>query len=184
MTGGQPARGTELLTLRWRNSDTCDVRNITIENGLVCFVTSYYKNYSTTNSTKIIYRYLPTEVSEILVYYIWLVIPFLEQLFILNPMSGLEDPASFLWLASIAVIGKLSRTSSLKVKRLAGNLKGFDSRSSEDAGLQKQEEPWYSSQLGEIISEELRRFLKIKASVLLWRHAAIAISRRHLLEGR
>jgi hypothetical protein len=184
MTGGQPARGTELLTLRWRNSDTCDVWNITIENGLVCFVTSYHKNYSTTNSTKIIYCYLPTEVSEILVYHIWLVIPFLEQLFILNPMSGLEDPASFLWPASIAVIGKLSGTSSLKAKRLAGNLKGFDSRSSEGAGLQKQEEPWYSSQLGEIISEELRRFLKIKASVSLWRHAAIAISRRHLLEGR
>jgi hypothetical protein len=34
-----------------------------------------------------------------------------------------------------------------------------------------------------IISEELRRCLKTKASVSLWRHAAIVISRRHLPQG-
>jgi hypothetical protein len=103
MTGGQPARGTELLVLRWRNSDTYDIRNITIENGLVCFVTSYHKNYSTTNSTKIIHRYLPPDVSDLLVYYLRLVVPFLEQLSILNAVPGLEEPGSFLWPTNLAV---------------------------------------------------------------------------------
>lgn len=103
MTGGQPARGRELLVLRWRNSDTCDVQNLAIENGLVCFVTSYHKNYFTMNFTKIIYCYLPLEVSELLVYYLWLVVLFLEQLLILNAVPSLEVLGSFLWPTNLAV---------------------------------------------------------------------------------
>jgi hypothetical protein len=38
------------------------------------------EGYSITNSTKIIHRYLPQEVSELLVYYLWLVLPFCTQL--------------------------------------------------------------------------------------------------------
>lgn len=169
MTGGQPTRGTELLVLRWRNSHTCDIRNITLENGLVCFITSYHKNYSTTNSTKIIHRYLPVEVSELLVYYIWLVIPFLEQLYILKALPDLEDPGSFLWPAGISATRRKSQKASQK--------EAF-------ASTDRQDEPWRSSQLGEIIAETMKRDLKTKANVLLWRHAAIAISRRHLPEGR
>jgi hypothetical protein len=44
ITGGQPARGTELLTIRWRNSAHCDVRNIFIENGNV-----FYKRVTRTS---------------------------------------------------------------------------------------------------------------------------------------
>jgi hypothetical protein len=168
MAGGQPARGTELLILRWRNSDTCDVRNITIENGLVCFVTSYHKNYSTTNSTKIIHRYLPPEVSELVVYYLWLVVPFLEQLSILNAVPGLEEPGSFLWPANLAVKRKRPK----------------EAQALGTSGTDTQDEPWDSSQLGEIIAEEMKRGLKTKASISLWRHTAIAISRRHLPEGQ
>jgi hypothetical protein len=80
MTGGQPARGTELLTLRWRNSVHCEIRNIFIEHGLVSFVTSYHKNYSTSSSTRLIHRFLPPEVGELLVYYLWLVVPFCRRM--------------------------------------------------------------------------------------------------------
>lgn len=141
MTGGQPARGSELLVLRWRNSETCDVRNITIENGMVCFVTSYYKNYSTTNSTKIIHRYLPAEVGELLVYYIWLVIPFLEQLHILNPLSGICDLGSFLWPACLAATKRLACKKPKKAKRLDGRSLELSQESSSRADVQKQDEP-------------------------------------------
>ncbi|CAI6340681.1 unnamed protein product [Periconia digitata] len=70
MTGGQPARGTELLTLRWRNSAHSEVRNIFVESGIVSFVTSYHKKYSASSSAKLIHRYLPPEVGELLVYYL------------------------------------------------------------------------------------------------------------------
>ncbi|KAH4596285.1 hypothetical protein HBH82_231530 [Parastagonospora nodorum] len=80
LTSGQPAQGTKLLTLRWRNSASSEVRNIFIEHSLVAFVTSYHKNYSQTSVTKTIFRYLPSEIGTLLVLYLSLVTPFLEQL--------------------------------------------------------------------------------------------------------
>ena len=47
---------------------------------MVFFVTYYHKGYSIQDSTKIIHRYLPREVGELLVYYLWLVVPFLSRI--------------------------------------------------------------------------------------------------------
>ena len=44
--------------------------NIFVEEGLVSTITTYYKGYSVIGSTKIIYRYLPKEVGELVVYYL------------------------------------------------------------------------------------------------------------------
>lgn len=63
---------------------------------MVSTVTSYYKGYNITGSTKIIHRYLPKEVSELLVYYLWLVLPFWQQLDVLV-YKRKEPPSSFLW---------------------------------------------------------------------------------------
>ena len=70
LTAGQPARGTEILSLRHVNTLHGHHRSIFVENGMVSIVTSYYKGYSVTGSTKIIYRYLLKEVAELLVYYL------------------------------------------------------------------------------------------------------------------
>lgn len=78
ITSGQPARGTETLSLRHTN--TIHHRNVFIEDGLVSTVTTYHKGYSVTGSTKIIHRYLPREVSELIVYYLWLILPFCQAL--------------------------------------------------------------------------------------------------------
>jgi hypothetical protein len=45
-------------------------RNIFIDRRLVSTVLSYYKGYNVTGSTKIIYRYLPSKVGELLVFYL------------------------------------------------------------------------------------------------------------------
>jgi hypothetical protein len=37
---------------------------------MVIYVTEYHKGYSISGSVKIIYRYLPREVGELIVYYI------------------------------------------------------------------------------------------------------------------
>jgi hypothetical protein len=76
ITGGQPARSTELLTIRWCNSSDGLRRSIFMENGLIYMVTSCLKGYSITGSTKIIHRYLPPKISELVVYYLWLVVLF------------------------------------------------------------------------------------------------------------
>jgi hypothetical protein len=80
MTGGQPPRGTELMGLQHSNTAQGQHRGIFVEEGLISTVTSYHKGYNITGSTKIIHRYLPKEVSELLVYYLWLVLPFWQQL--------------------------------------------------------------------------------------------------------
>jgi len=76
LTSGQPARGTEILSLRHSNTAQGHHRSIFIEDGLVSTVTAYHKGYSITGSTKIIHRYLPNEVGELMIYYLWLVLPF------------------------------------------------------------------------------------------------------------
>ncbi|KAF7566054.1 hypothetical protein PtrM4_143740 [Pyrenophora tritici-repentis] len=58
------------------NSD----RNIFIEDGMVVFVTRYHKGYKVSGDVKIIHRYLPREVGELVVWYMWLVLPFQQRL--------------------------------------------------------------------------------------------------------
>lgn len=98
LTGGQPARAPELLTLQWRNGNYGSQRSIYIDDGLVNIVTVYHKGYSvdsTLNSTKIINRFLPTEVSELLVYYLWLVQPFVRK--VEKAGLGIVSGETLLW---------------------------------------------------------------------------------------
>lgn len=79
-TAGQPARAPELLSLRYRNTPNGQHRNIFLEDGLVVLVTRYHKGYAVSGSTKVIQRYLPREVGELLIWYLWLVLPFQQRL--------------------------------------------------------------------------------------------------------
>jgi len=80
MAGGQQARGPEIMSIRHSNTVKGGHRNIFIEDGMVVFVTRYHKGYSVSGDVKIIHRYLPREVGELLVYYMWLVLPFQQRL--------------------------------------------------------------------------------------------------------
>lgn len=77
---GQPARWPELGSVRHSNTVKGGHRNIFIEDGMVVFVTRYHKGYNVSGDVKIIHRYLPREVGELLVYYMWLVLPFQQRL--------------------------------------------------------------------------------------------------------
>jgi hypothetical protein len=70
--------------------------SIYIEHGLVGTVTTYHKGYSVSNSTKIIHCYLPKPVSELVVYYLWLVLPFWQAMaWLAWRQSGPQS--AFLW---------------------------------------------------------------------------------------
>jgi len=96
MTGGQPARSRELLSIRYRNTEKGGTRCIFIENGLIVIVTFYDKGYNIRGTQNIIHRYLPQEVGELLLLYIWLVLPFRHQLQQLV-FNDTEIPSAFLW---------------------------------------------------------------------------------------
>lgn len=95
MTSGQPARSRELLSVRYRNTEKGGHRSIFIENGLLVVVTYYHKGYNITGTEKIIHRYLPKEVGELVLLYIWLVLPMRQQLQQLI-FNNEEIPSAFL----------------------------------------------------------------------------------------
>jgi hypothetical protein len=76
MTSSQPARGTELVTVMYRNMPNSQSRGIFVKDGLMVYVTIYHKGIRHTGTAKVIYRYLPREVGELLFYYLWLVLLF------------------------------------------------------------------------------------------------------------
>lgn len=81
MAGGAPARGTEIVSIRTENGESARAqRGIFIDNGMVELVTGYHKGYSKSGQAKIIHRYLPEEVGKLVVYYLWLVEPFVQML--------------------------------------------------------------------------------------------------------
>lgn len=96
ITSGKSARGTELLTLRHMNTWNGHRRSILNENGMVGTVTSYYRGYNVTGTLKIIQRYLPKEVSELLIYYLRLVISFWQYLGVLVYQRK-ESPSPDRW---------------------------------------------------------------------------------------
>jgi superfamily II DNA/RNA helicase len=99
MTGGQPARGPEILSVQHQNTPGGEHRNLFIEDGLVVFVTRYSKQYMLTGDVKVIHRYLPREVGELVVWYLWLVLPFVQLIeAMLRP--GWEASA-YLWPADV-----------------------------------------------------------------------------------
>ena len=80
ITGGQPARGTEILSCRHRITAAGSHRNVFIEDRQVVFVTKYHKGVEITGDVKIIHQYLPREVGELVVWYLWLALPFIERI--------------------------------------------------------------------------------------------------------
>jgi len=98
LTGGAPARGTEIVSIQHENgNDSRTQRGIFIDKGMVQFVTSYHKGYSTSQKVKIIHRFIPKEVGELVVRYLWLVEPFTRQLRIVARGESISDCSPFMW---------------------------------------------------------------------------------------
>jgi hypothetical protein len=55
ITGGQPARGLEIISVRHSNTVKGGHRNIFIKDSIVVFATRYYKGYNVSGDVKIIH---------------------------------------------------------------------------------------------------------------------------------
>lgn len=77
--GGLPARGTEIATVQYCNSQL-SLRNVYVRDGLVLILIEYNKTEGVTEEPKIIGRYLPWRLSRLVVMFIADVIPFAEFL--------------------------------------------------------------------------------------------------------
>ncbi len=79
VSGGQPARGTEILSLRFKNGSYRD-RNVFIMDGSVMTVTLYNKTEAEWDIPKVVPRFLPWRVGQLLALYLVYSQPFVEML--------------------------------------------------------------------------------------------------------
>lgn len=79
MTGGQPARGTEVLSIRFKNGFMQD-RNVFVIQGQMAVVTRYHKSSSQHDKPKVVPRMLPWRTGQLLAVYLAYVQPLQEKL--------------------------------------------------------------------------------------------------------
>jgi hypothetical protein len=79
ITGGQPARGTEIQSIRHCNGQLQD-RNVYVMDGQAVFVTRYHKSQWQWDRPKVVPRFLPGRVGQLLAVYLVHVQPFRELL--------------------------------------------------------------------------------------------------------
>jgi hypothetical protein len=79
VTGGQPARGPEILSLRYKNGFSQD-RNIFVLDGLVMSVTRYHKTQSQWDVPKAVPRFMPWRVGQLVTVYLTYVQPLMDRL--------------------------------------------------------------------------------------------------------
>jgi hypothetical protein len=68
--GEQLARGTKLVTVQYKNKPYDNIRELFINDNIIVFVIAYNKIMDITAQIKMIYRYLPREMGELIVYYV------------------------------------------------------------------------------------------------------------------
>jgi len=198
LCGGQPDRVPGLSGIRWKNTGYGGVRNMVIEEGLVASVTTYHKGYRSSGNIKIVHRYFPREVGELVVYYLWLVLPFWEKLQF--QMTGRDCSSPFLW--GDGQKKEHRQWTGPKRKQQRGEKDGVPQERREDA-IEGQEGPiprsriqgqtfvqrpsrtWTSERARKILREAAVRWMGVEGlNISGYRHIAIAISRRYCREDR
>jgi hypothetical protein len=96
LLGGQPGRGTEMATTRWKNS-VDELRGVYWAQGTVVLLGQYSKTRSITSQNRMIPRFLPPELGYLLTEYLAIVRP-IEVLFSnYFKCTGRKDLNEFLW---------------------------------------------------------------------------------------
>ena len=174
-TGGQPARATEVMGIRYQNTRNGGIRNIFIEDGLVCFVTSYHKGYESSEKLKVIQRFLPREVGELLVYYLWLVRPFWECFEMMT--RRVTELSPFVW-----GVRPTEEEDEKEPQDHPASSSDHESQTSgaEDERSRRPRKAWTSERLRKIIQRESVEWIGVKFNISAWRDAVIAIGRKFL----
>ena len=90
---GQPARGSEILTMRHRNGLLQD-RNLFVIAGTLVSVIRYYKSQSQYDAPKIVPRFLLPRLGQVMALYLSYLQPFKEYLVVQVLGGGLHD---YIW---------------------------------------------------------------------------------------
>jgi superfamily II DNA helicase RecQ len=127
ITSGQPGRGSEITTMRFKNGLLQD-RNIYIIDGRVMTVSRYHKSQSQWDKPKIVPRFLPPRLSQVMVLYLAYVQPFEEYLNVQVLKGGISE---YIWADNQGPWGTERLTRALKRetgKRIGVELHTLDYR--------------------------------------------------------
>ena len=190
-TGGPPSRAPEILSVRHRNTANGGLRNIGVENGLMFFAPRTHKNWMQRGKEKIVHHYLPQEVGELLIYYLWLVLPFWERI----QISVDEDTkfSPFMWgEPMIPTNNKNHPDEESFIDSTPEPTQPIEpdfvesSESTEPINqVYTKAGPWHnqwtSERLSRIIRREAMKAMDTKLSISSWRNSVEAITRRFLV---
>jgi superfamily II DNA helicase RecQ len=178
MVSGQPARATEILTVRMENTANAGTRNIFVSHGQLCFVTAYHKNFQQSDQVKIIHRFMPPEVGELLVWYVWLVLPFWQSVQGIIKQSTFRS--AYIWADEITSRNAIDQAVD-RDTHLGSQYEIEDAERAGESAMQPfREGKWSSDRVRRIIQQHSERLLGCKLSTSGWRQIAIAISNRYL----
>lgn len=191
MVAGQPARSAETLGIRYANTGHGGVRNIFAHNGMICLVMSYHENTRSASEAKVIHRYLPREVGELLVWYLWLTLPFWQQVQGIVKQADIRSP--FLWpdevVSRTEEESEAERRERVEKERGWPGAKGRAKRNA-DPGDGVPDTPgfrdwienrkWPPGRAERIMREHSERLMATTLDINAWKRMATAISNRFL----
>ena len=148
-------------------------------------MTGYHKGFSSSGKVKIIHRYCPKPVSELLIYYLWLIVPFECKITeFLNESADLISHSAFIWPERPRPRQEQQSTSPIR-KRLRRNttiplnlhVETDDSSllPINDLPLSGRYNTWTSGQLSALIKREFSLKLGQELGINLWRHFIIGL---------
>lgn len=187
IVSGQPARTPELLNIRYRNTSNGGARNIFVSKGQICFVTAYHKNFQQSGQAKIIHRFMPRAVGALLVWYLWLVLPFWQQ--VQGMVKGADQPSAFLWSEEVVCISRqMTRDEgcSSDEERGEGSIEFGADEQDEGNGIPViwenwiREKKWTLDRVRRVLQQHSERLMGRRLNISVWRHVAIAICNRYL----
>ena len=184
LAAGAPARATSLISIQTENGPQGrGQRGIFIDNGMVDIVTGYDKGTSMSQKVKIIHRYVPREVGEVVVRSIWLLNPWVRQLQAM--VRGQTDFSAFMWEPKPEEDWKADEDADEGLED--GNEEGGESERENqewsDGEDELEEQPknvdgfWDTDRVRRVLRRETRKRIGVGIGVSDWRHAYPAIQR-------
>jgi hypothetical protein len=180
LSGGAPARGTEITSIQHANSqEGVGHRGIFVDEGLVSFVTTYHKGYDLTKKVKAIHRYVPREVSELVVYFVGLGRPFVDDLRMMH--YDVEDSTPFLWEPTPDALQQDESDNEAESDDESGD--DGDSDHNEPRLPANPDGYWGTDRIRRVLKEQTSRYMAAALGTKAWRHSYPAIHRKLVNDG-
>lgn len=187
LVAGGPGRGSEITSIQCENSaEGVGYRGVFAEGGLISFTTTYHKGYSFSKRVKTIHRYVPREVSELVVYFLGLGRPFINALQTLH--NGVTRRTAFIWEPEPEEQWGDDSDSDSDGDSHSGE--GSDEQ--EDFSQPGHQKPkpanpdgyWGTDRIRRVLREQTFRHMGAALGTRAWRHAYPAIHRELAKDGQ